>query len=281
MLKIISLLLIAASSPVLLLAQKKSPQGNLFIIGGGNRGPELMKTMLDVAKLSPADYIVVLPMASEEPDSAFFYMKKSLEGITANVMVCLRFDSNDAPGSRLDSLGKAKLIFISGGDQSRFMKSIKYTPVASVIQQAYNSGATIAGTSAGAAVMSKQMITGKELISNTGYNATFKKIVKGNIEFEPGLGLLKNAIVDQHFIVRSRYNRLISALSEHPDQLCIGIDEATAIIVKPGNKISVTGEAQVLVLSKPRNTGITAKGLIYAGEIVMSIYVAGQEFAIR
>jgi len=265
------LLLIAV--PATMLAQS----GNLFIIGGGNRGPQLMKTMLEVAKLSPSDYIVILPMASEEPDSAFFYMKKSLEGINLNPIYCLRFDSGDAPKARLDSLAKARLIFISGGDQSRFMKSIKHNSVATIIRQAYENGATIAGTSAGAAVMSEQMITGNELIGKAGYNATFKKVVKGNIEFEPGLGLLKNAIVDQHFIVRSRYNRLISALAEYPDKLCIGIDEATAIIVKPGNKISVAGEAQVVTLSKPQKAGVTDKGLIYADEIRMSIYVAGQE----
>jgi cyanophycinase len=160
------------------------------------------------------------------------------------------------------------------------MKVVLGTPVYDAIHEAYKNGATIAGTSAGAAVMSKYMITGRELRGDTTYNSTFKKVWDKNIEFTEGLGLINSAIIDQHFIARSRYNRLLSALAQFPDWPSIGIDEATAIIVQ-GNKVSVAGESQVVVLSKPKDLKITDKGLIKLKNVQFSIYTAGDVFSLN
>ena len=160
------------------------------------------------------------------------------------------------------------------------MEVVLQTPVWDAIHEAYKNGATIAGTSAGAAVMSRYMITGKELLGDTTYHATFRKIWKNNIEFQEGLGLLPKAIIDQHFIARSRYNRLFSALAAFPEFPCIGIDEATAIIVK-GDKATVTGESQVIVLKQPKNLQTTEKGLIKLNDVHLSIYTEGDVFDLR
>jgi len=259
---------------------KPAPTGSLFIIGGGRRSPELMQTMLQTAQLKKDDYIVVLPMASAETDTAYFYFKKSLNNLTIQPIVNFNFTADKQNNKDwLDSLKGAKLIFIAGGDQSRFMKAVLNTPVYDAIHQAYKNGATIAGTSAGAAVMSKHMITGNELRGDTAYNSTFRKVWDKNIEFTEGLGLMSSAIIDQHFIARSRYNRLLSALAQFPDWPSIGIDEATAIIVQ-GNKVSVAGASQVVVLSNPKDLKITDKGLIKFKNVQFAIYTAGDEFSL-
>jgi cyanophycinase len=178
----------------------------------------------------------------------------------------------------LDSLKQAKLIFITGGDQERFMKIVDKSPVFAAIHYAYQHGATIAGTSAGAAVMSKYMITGNA-ISDTVYRATFRSLISNNIEIKTGLGLISNAVIDQHFVVRSRYNRLLSALAKYPSLACIGIDEATAIIVS-GNRIKVSGEGQVIVMRKPNQMKITATKLIKFKDISFSIFTDGDEFLV-
>jgi cyanophycinase len=147
------------------------------------------------------------------------------------------------------------------------------------IHTAYANGAMIAGTSAGAAVMSRYMITGNELTDTT-YRSTFRKVVYNNIEIKEGLGLLTTTIIDQHFIVRSRYNRLLSALARYPSYSCIGIDEATAIIVQ-GNKIKVAGESQVVVIQNPQQLKMTSTGLIKLKDIQFSIYTNGDEFFIN
>lgn len=262
-------------------AQKttKLPKGKLFIIGGGDRPPSLMKSLVEAAELSSKDYVIVLPMSSEEPDSSFFYFKEDFVPVCKNAIVNFNFTKENVTNKNwLDSLTQAKLIFITGGDQDRFMKIVLNTPVYDAIHSAYTNGSTIAGTSAGAAVMSKKMITGAELTDTT-YRATFRKLHHNNIEFKEGLGLLTSAIIDQHFIVRSRYNRLLSALAKYPDYTCIGIDETTAIIVQ-NNTVKVAGIGQVIVMQQPKELKIISGDLIKMKDIQFSIYTAGDQFSI-
>ena len=258
--------------------RQDTPKGNLFIIGGGDRSTSLIKALLATAKLSDNDYIVVLPMCSEEPDSSFFYIKTDLQPACRNTIANLNFTKAFVNNKVwLDSLVHAKLIFITGGDQSRFMDIVLNTPVYEAIHNAYRTGATIAGTSAGAAVMSHYMITGRELTGDTTYHATYKKLKDKNIELKQGLGLLDSVIIDQHFIVRSRYNRLLSALARFPGYPGIGIDESTAIIVHR-HKVTVAGEGQVIVFKDPVQLMTTSGGLIKFHDVAVSIYTAGDEF---
>jgi len=254
-------------------------KGKLFIIGGGNRSPELMKTLAATAAFGAKDYAVVLPMSSEEPDTSFYYFKQDFTPVCATPLVSFNFTKDKVNDSQwLDSLEHARLIFITGGDQERFMKVVLNTPVYKAIHKAYANGATIAGTSAGAAVMSQHMITGTQLTDTT-YQGTFNKIQDHNIEIKEGLGLLTTAVIDQHFIIRSRYNRLLTALATYPTLACIGIDEATAIIVQ-NNKITVAGHSQVILFQKPKDIKITPAGLIKMKNVQLSIYTAGDVFYI-
>lgn len=257
------------------------PKGNLFIIGGGDRPPQLMKIMLETVKLSNKDYIVVLPMSTEEPDTSFYYFKISVDTLCHNTIANLNFTKKDVTNKQwLDSVKHAKLIFITGGDQSRFMNIVLHTPIQKAIQDAFESGATIAGTSAGAAVMSRYMLTGNQLLGDTAYESTFPKLWYNNIEIKEGLGLLDSAIIDQHFITRSRYNRLISAVAQFPSLPCIGIDESTAIIIH-NKKVKVVGESQVVVISHPENLKLTSKGLIKFDDIHLRIYTDGDSFQLK
>lgn len=255
-------------------------KGKLFIIGGGDRPPALLQSLLATAAMKEKDYVVVLPMSSAAPDTGYYYFKADLEPLCINAIVNFNFTKDKVDNKNwLDSLEKAKLIFITGGDQDRFMKAVWNTPVYNAIHKAYENGATIAGTSAGAAVMSKYMITGNEL-NDTIYHSTFRKMEQENIEIKPGLGLLVNAVIDQHFVVRSRYNRLLSALAKYPLLTCIGIDEATAIIVYQNN-VKVSGQSQVVVMRKPEGLTFTKEKLIKLNDIHFSIYTGGDEFTLN
>jgi cyanophycinase len=272
--------LLFAAFSLLVSAQSNQAKGNLFIIGGGNRSGALMKEMLNTAALKANDYIIVLPMASEIPDSGFKSMATQLKKLDQNNVRNFNFSKHDVNDKKwVDSLVGAKLIYILGGDQSRFMKSVLNTPVYTAIHKAYQNGATIAGTSAGAAVMSKYMITGKQLL-DTVYKETFNKLWDKNIEFTQGMGLLENTIIDQHFLKRNRYNRLISALAAHPDLVCVGIDESTAIIVH-GNKATVAGESQVIRLANPKELKKTDKGLLKLKQADFGIFTAGDVIDIK
>jgi cyanophycinase len=256
------------------------PKGKLFIIGGGDRPPELLRSLLATAAMNKNDYVVVLPMSSAEPDTGYYYFKADLEPFCKNAIVNFNFTRDKVNHkSWLDSLEKAKLIFITGGDQDRFMNAVWNTPVFNAIHKAYANGATIAGTSAGAAVMSKYMITGNQL-TDTVYHSTFRKIEHDNIEIKEGLALMTNAVIDQHFVARSRYNRLLSAIARYPLLTCIGIDEATAIIVYQ-NKVKVSGQSQVIVMRKPEGLTFTKEKLIKLKDLQFSIYTDGDDFTLN
>lgn len=256
-------------------------KGNLFIIGGGLRSAELVQTLIKTAGLKEKDYIIVLPMSSGEPEASFKSISKQLSAASANSIGCLNFDASTVNNKQwLDSLKRAKLVFITGGDQNRFMKVVLHTPVYKAIHQAYQNGATVAGTSAGAAVMSKYMITGEQLLGDTTYHATFDKLWGGNVEFEEGMGLVETVIIDQHFMKRSRYNRLLSALNAHPDFDCIGIDEDTAIIIH-GKTVKVAGTSQVLRIADPVNIKTDKNHLIKMDGLKFSIYTPGDKFKLK
>jgi len=275
--------LIAFFSCILLLSCKdnnKSAKGTLFIIGGGNRTEAMMNELADISGIRHKGYIFILPMASSQPDSAIILVKEDFRktGISDVTGYCFR--KNGIPQqSQLDSLRNANLIYISGGDQSRFMAEVLNTPVMEAIHQAYEKGAVIAGTSAGAAVMSKKMITGNQK-KHPEEEAGFATMEEDNIEITEGLGLLPDVIIDQHFIKRQRLNRLIAVSIENPDQLCVGIDESTAIIIT-GHTAVVTGNSQVVVIENKNKQKDLLNGLLGAQGLELSVFLPGQKFNIR
>src|SRR5690606_18086656 len=101
--------------------------------------------------------------------------------------------------AKVDSIKNANLVYISGGDQNRFMNIVAGTDIEKAIHESYKKGHVIAGTSAGAAVMSKLMITGTEL-KHPEYASTFRNIEADNIEIKTGLGMLTTVVIDQHFV---------------------------------------------------------------------------------
>ena len=271
------LLSVLVFSILLSYGQKK---GNLFIIGGGDRSAELMVELIKTADLKVGDYIVVLPMASAEPEESSESMRKEFLGLCKNPVASFKFNRDQANNqlSWIDSVRNAKLIYITGGDQSRFMDVVKGTKLFDAMHECFNNGATIAGTSAGAAVMSAIMITGEEKDKKD--NGEFREIKNDNTVTSQGMGFITEAIIDQHFIKRSRFNQLISILADHPDKMVIGIDEGTAIIVK-GKKIRVVGESQVVVISKPKKQKKSPEDRIGFENAQLSLFVSGDSFKLE
>lgn len=251
--------------------------GTLYIIGGGNRTDEMMNELVDLSGVRENGYIYVLPMASSDPDSAIIWAREDFLAAGVSKVPGYNFRLGETPPKQqLDSLRNASLIYISGGDQSRFMSVVLNTPLMDAIHEAYKNGSVIAGTSAGAAVMSKKMITGNQK-KHPEPDAGFVTIEADNIEITEGLGLLKDVIIDQHFIKRQRLNRLIAASIENPEELCIGIDESTAIIVKRKN-IRVTGAGQVILIRNRSAARTVKNGKLGTNKLQISIYLPGQSF---
>ena len=262
------------------LAQDASRKGKLFIIGGGSRPEAMLNRIVKESGIDTGGYGIVLPMSSSEPDSSAYYATNQFYKLGITNVYGLNFVKDESPNaSKLDSIRKAKLIYISGGDQSRFMDIVKGTEIEILIHEAYKKGALIAGTSAGAAVMSKMMITGTEL-KHPEYASTFRNLESENIETAIGLGLMTNIIVDQHFVKRSRYNRLLTAIIEYPEITGVGIDESTAILVS-GNTMEVVGESQVIVFKNPEKSKMTFNDKLGARGIIINLYLPGETFKLN
>lgn len=238
-----------------------------------------MDEMLKTANIHIKDYIIILPMSSEEPDTAVKFAREDFAVSGYNNVVGMNIrNENDLTSERLDSIGKAKLIYISGGDQNRFMEIVGTGKLYEAIHKAFQKGATIAGTSAGAAVMSKKMLTGNS-IRYPDYTGDFPTIEHSNIEIALGLGLVEGVIIDQHFIKRQRMNRLITACLENPGNIGIGIDESTAIVVS-GKNVKVVGENQVVVIRNPRNSKQKKGSLLGGKGLIVDILLPGDKFGI-
>ncbi len=255
-------------------------KGSLFIIGGGSRPADMVARMADEAGIRDSGYTVILPMSSSLPDSAIIWSGEQFFAQGLEQVVGFNFLPGEEPKLEwVDSLRHASLIYISGGDQSRFMDIVAGTPIYDAIHEAYRNGAMIAGTSAGAAVMSEKMITGNEL-RYPEYRATFPVIESENLELAQGLGLLTSAIIDQHFVWRSRHNRLITAVLEHPELPGIGIDESTAILVR-GNTAEVVGDAQVLVFRNPESSVNLYNNKLGGQNLSLDVFLPGDKFSIN
>ncbi len=258
-------------------SEKKA--GHLVIIGGGTRTPEMMRRFIDLADGQHLGKIIVFPMASSEPDTTGIEQVENIKSLGAKDVsyIILNREQASDPAS-VKMFEGVTGVFLSGGDQSRLTAAIGGTPVHDWLKKLYREGGTISGTSAGAAVMSKIMITGDEILNKDSSEA-FVFMKKGNIKATEGFGFLDNAIIDQHFVRRKRHNRLLSIVIENPRLLGVGIDEATCIVVTAG-EFEVIGERTVIVYdaSKAANIRVDKNGNLSATSIVTHILMSGDKF---
>lgn len=141
--------------------------------------------------------------------------------------------------SFLKAVQSASGIFISGGTQMRLPAMIGGTPLEAEILSAYKRGVIIAGTSAGAAAMSRVMIA---------YGKSGPTPRESIAQFSPGLGFTEKIVFDQHFRQRDRLGRLLYMIASNPGLLGVGIDEDTAAIVEDESCITVTGTGAVTIV---------------------------------
>ncbi|GAA0078844.1 cyanophycinase [Clostridium sp. CTA-5] len=214
--------------------------GNLIIIGGGE-DKEGKKEILNRVCSSidkDKDILLIATIATEYPKEAAIKYKNAFGELKVKNIKVLeineRMDSfND---ENVELIKTSSLIFFTGGDQLRITSLIGGTPIYTALKQACVDGTFIVGTSAGASVMSDTMIV---------KGSDEESPRKCTLKMAPGLGLIKDVIIDQHFAQRGRIGRLLTGIAENPEVLGIGIDENTAIIVNKVGKIEVIGEGAV------------------------------------
>jgi cyanophycinase len=233
---------------------KKEPftaKGYLVIIGGGKTVPEIMQKVVELGGGKAKANILVVPFASGKGEETGVNHVELFEkyGVKHVDYINASREDIDKP-KNLAKLKGVNVIFFTGGEQVRLNKHLQGTEFLNRIHKIYQDGGVIAGTSAGAAIQSRVMITGKELKkSDPAGKATMILIEPGYVQTVKGFGFLQNIIIDQHFAQRARYNRLYSAMMDNPDLRGMGIDERTAAVVSPGGGMEVIGLNNVMIVA--------------------------------
>lgn len=190
---------------------KTNPQSGIVLAGGGTDNDEAMKWMLERA--NGGDVVVIRSSGSNGYNS---YFHKEL-GIPVNSVTTIIIDSRDKANndSVFKTICNAELLFIAGGDQSKYIKYWRNTKVDKAIDYLINTKkVTIGGTSAGMAVLSEFCYSGdngsvvsQEALSNPYHN---KIVIKNSFIH---MDMLRNTITDTHFSQRNREGRLITFLA--------------------------------------------------------------------
>lgn len=269
-------LVACASTPP---TQARTIGGHLLIVGGGPIPPEISRRFVELAGGPGKARVVVFPMASGDADAGL-EMTGDLEKLGARaeriVFDRVQADTDDAV-KRLDGVTG---IWFGGGDQVKLTAALAGTRVEAAMHRLLAAGAVLGGTSAGAAVMTTPMLTGEE--KHVGglrpprdpkdSLTAYMTVAREDVETVPGFGFLPGAIVDQHFIRRRRSNRLLSVVLEHPQLVCVGIDESTALEVSPDGRWRVLGESAVMIFDA-RRARITPVGAPALGAAGVSLLV--------
>lgn len=218
----------------------------LIAIGGGEfaEAEDVLNEFLGLLKKNFDSRITVMTVATNEPESAAqkydsLFRKNGIKHV--NVVDVSEREDAFKEGS-LKRIREADALFFTGGDQINVTSLIGGSPLHNLIYEKVNEGFLIAGTSAGAMMMSNSMIT-------SGKNDIAPRM--GVIGIAPGMDLVSGTIIDTHFSQRGRHGRLLTAIAHYPQDLGIGIDEQTAIVVR-GNKFKVLGEGVVTIIDGSR-----------------------------
>jgi cyanophycinase len=214
-------------------------QQHLIMIGGGDRPNDVLNKIVELSD-GEKGKLLVITWASGVPEESFTAFKEDIEKVSKIQLIKAPFRplNQETKTQFLQQLKESTGVFFTGGDQNRVMEVLQDETLFKALHEKYKSGTLFAGTSAGTAIMSEKMITGE---------GDFTVIDGTKVEIKKGLGLLTKAIVDQHFIKRSRQNRLMGLIWQNPHLLGIGIDEDTAFYLKDNKIGEVLGDSKVMI----------------------------------
>ena len=214
--------------------------GNLIIIGGAEDKEGDKEILKRVAKyIDPEnEKLIIATIATEYPEKSYQNYKNVFSDLGIKNIDKLDISTREDAFNmkNVELINNSNLLFFTGGDQLRITSMIGGSPVYAAVKELCDNGGLIAGTSAGASVMSDTMIVQGE-DDESPHKCTLK--------MSPGLGLVNNIIIDQHFAQRGRIGRLLTAIAQNPEVLGIGIDEDTAIVVSDKGTAEVIGSGAV------------------------------------
>lgn len=238
-----------------------NPKGKLIIIGGAvNKGSfsemvydnnveknlnfferGILRKIIDESRLKENSVIEIVATASQIPQIIGSEYKKAFEFLGAKNVNILDIKNRELANSMyvLERVKKADVIMFTGGDQLRLTSFLGGTQFHDVILNKYQNEEFIyAGTSAGAATASENMIY---------QGSSSEALLKGEIKTTQGLGFIDNVIIDTHFVQRGRIGRLFQSVVNNPRTLGIGLGEDTGLFIH-NDKMTAIGSGLVILV---------------------------------
>ncbi|MEL7009524.1 MAG: cyanophycinase [Cyanobacteria bacterium J06629_2] len=222
----------------------QSTKNAILVIGGAEdkvHGKEILQTFFQRSGGKDAQ-IAIVPCASREPTliGERYYRLFSDMGAKEIKVLDVRDRSGADDSVYRDFIDNCTGVFLTGGDQLRLCGLLADTPLMNrIVERAQKREISLAGTSAGAAIMGHHMISG-------GSSAECPN--RALVDMAKGLDIIPGVLVDQHFYNRNRLARLLSAVCAHPELLGVGIDEDTCAVFESDGMIQVIGKGAVTIV---------------------------------
>lgn len=274
------------------------PKGKLLIIGGhedkadaekslqvvkrvkGYEPFEILGTLINKVKGGNAVIEIISSASSvpEEMEEWYLSAYNKEEFNTIGFFHMQSWNKHDE-ASYLERINKAHAVFFTGGDQAKLVAEIGGTEILKAVKKKYleDKDFILAGTSAGAMSLSDVIIK-DGLIGEV--------LFKNDLDIGKGFGIIKNIIVDTHFVQRGRFARLAQAVIQNPGCQGIGLSENTSLLISNENEAECKGSGMVIIIDGSElgeNNGDTASGntAIVAENLKVHILADGCKFFLK
>jgi cyanophycinase len=239
------------------------PKGKLIIIGGAvdmgsnvstqeyivkpnylkffERG--ILKRIITESAQQSGSVVEIVTTASQIPELVGTEYTEAFNQLNVTRVNVLDIRAREDANKReyLDRIRKADVVMFSGGDQLRLSSIFGGTEFLQILKTRYqNEKLVIAGTSAGAAAASTNMIYRGQ--SN-------KALIKGEVQITAGLGFIDSVIIDTHFVQRGRIGRLLYAVASNPGMLGIGLGEDAGLLITEGTMMEAIGSGLTILVN--------------------------------
>jgi cyanophycinase len=216
--------------------------GKLVVIGGAEDKEADCRILKEFVRLAKGEKarIVVMTVATDHPEEVGAEYRKVFKRLGAGDVKVMDISNREDTESEkaMQAIEEATALFFTGGDQLHITALMGGTEMDKIIKRRHDKGLVLGGTSAGASMMSNSMLLGGDSECNPR---------SGSVEIGPGMDFIIGTMIDTHFSQRGRHGRLITAVAHYPQDLGLGIDEDTAMIVT-GNEFEVIGSGAVTVI---------------------------------
>ncbi len=215
----------------------KSAAKNLNFFEAG-----ILRRIIDESKHKANSRIEVVTTASKIPKEIGPEYMKALHYLGANNVDVLNIERREQATEPeiLERLKAADVVMFTGGDQLRLTSILGGTPFHDILLDKYhNEDFVYAGTSAGAAAASNNMIY---------QGSSSEALLKGEVKITSGLGLIDGVIIDTHFVQRGRIGRLFQAVVGNPKVLGIGLGEDTGLLITNNSMMEAIGSGLVILV---------------------------------